>query len=231
MQPIYDESFEMMVQDVEVKPQQEEYYPVKLITSRGLIYCRYYPVKDAEKAVIWVGGVGGDWDTPARKLYPLLCEDLRKEAIASLRVRYRYPTELEESVLDVLAGLLYLRDEGIKYFALVGHSFGGAVAIQAAVQDPDVSTVVTLATQAYGTDPVHELATQCSLLLIHGMADEVLPPLCSQHVYQQALEPKQIILYPDATHGLDEVADEVYQLVRNWIVQQLNPSTDVAMLN
>jgi pimeloyl-ACP methyl ester carboxylesterase len=224
VQPIYDESFEMIVQDVEIEPQREEYHPVKLITSRGSIHCRYYSVQDAEKAVIWVGGVGGGWDTPARGLYPLLCEHLRTEAIASLRVRYRNPTQLEESILDVLAGITYLQDEGIESLALVGHSFGGAVVIQAAAQSPDVHTVVTLATQAYGTDPVPELATQCSLLLLHGIADEVLPPECSQRVYQLALEPKHLILYPNAHHGLDEVADEVYPTVRDWIIQQLNRS-------
>jgi pimeloyl-ACP methyl ester carboxylesterase len=222
VQPIYDESFEMMVQDVKVSPQQEEYHPVKIITSRGSIHCRYYPVENAEKAVIWVGGVGGDWDTPARGLYPQLCQELRSQHIASLRVRYRYSTQLEESILDVLAGITYLQDEGIESLALVGHSFGGAVVIQAAAQCPDVCTVVTLATQAYGADAAAELATRCSILLLHGMADEVLPPDCSQRVYQLALEPKQIVLYPNANHGLDPVADEVYPLVRDWIIQEFS---------
>ncbi|OUL37351.1 dienelactone hydrolase [Nostoc sp. T09] len=222
MQPIYDESFERIVEGVEVEPQKEDYYPVKLITSRGSIHCRYYPVINAEKAVIWVGGVGGGWDTPARGLYPLLCEKLRSNAIASLRVRYRNPTQLEEAVLDVIAGITYLQDEGIKDLALVGHSLGGAVVIQAAAQSPNVCTIVTLATQAYGTDSAPELATRCSLLLLHGTNDEVLSPDCSQNVYQRALQPKQIIFYPNASHGLDEVADEVYQVVQDWIVKQLN---------
>ncbi|WP_414551649.1 alpha/beta hydrolase [Anabaena sp. CCY 0017] len=225
MQPIYDESFEMRLQDVVVEPQEETYYPVKLVTRRGSTYGRYYPVENAEKAVIWVGGAGGGWDTPARGLYPRLCEDLRSEAIASLRIRYRYPTHFADSVLDVLTGLTYLRDEGIKYLALVGHSFGGAVVIQAATQSPHVYTVVALATQTGGANAVAELATRCSLLLLHGMVDQVLPPSCSQQVYQQALQPKHIILYPDANHGLDEVADEVYHVVRDWIIQHLNRSS------
>lgn len=219
MQPIYDESFEMRLRDVVVEPQEAEYYPVKLVTRRGTTFGRYYPVKDAETAVIWVGGVGGGWDTPARGLYPRLCEDLRSEKIASLRIRYRYPTQLTDSILDVLTGIAYLRDEGIKSVALVGHSFGGAVVIQAAAQAPNVYTVVAIATQSHGITAAPELATRCSLLLVHGMVDQVLPASCSQQVYQQALQPKQIILYPDANHGLDEVADEVYHLVKDWIIQ------------
>ncbi len=225
MQPLYDESFEMMVQDVEVGGlHQEGYHPAKITTSRGSVHCRYYPVTGTQQAAIWVGGVGGDWDTPAKGLYPQLCQDLASKGIASLRVGYRYPTELVEAVLDVLAGLSFLQDEGIESVALIGHSFGGAVVIQAGVQSEAVRTVVTLGTQSYGADPAPELATRCSLLLLHGTADPVLPPVCSQHVYELALEPKRLILYPDAAHGLDEVAGEVYQVVRDWVIEQLNRS-------
>ena len=224
MQPIYDETFEMMVENAEVSPQHEGYYPVKLTTSRGSIHCRYYPAVDTQKAAIWVGGVGGDWDTPAQNLYPTLCRELTREAIASLRVRFRYPTKLVEAVLDVLAGITFLQDEGIESIALIGHSFGGAVVIQAGTQAEDVCTVVTLATQSYGTDVVPELATRCSLLLLHGTDDPILTPLCSQHVYQLALEPKRLILYPNASHGLNEVAQEVHQVVRDWVVEELNRS-------
>ena len=108
MKPNQGELLEMVVQDVQVEPDQQGYYAVRLLTSRGQIDCRYYPITNAQQAAIWVGGVGGGWDTPARGLYPQLCEELMQDAIASLRIRYRYPTLLEESVLDVLAGLIYL---------------------------------------------------------------------------------------------------------------------------
>lgn len=221
MQPIYDESFEMMIQDVEIHDRLTGYHPVKLTTSIGPIHCRYYPVENSQKAAIWVGGVGGDWDTPAQGLYPRLCEDLISQGIASLRVRYRYPTQLEQSVLDVLAGIIFLQDQGIESIALTGHSFGGAVVIRAGIESEAVNTVVTLASQSYGAGVVKELATRCSILLIHGTEDEVLPPSCSQHIYDLALEPKHLIYYPNAGHGLDEVADEVYQEVSNWVVEQL----------
>lgn len=94
-----------------------------------------------------------------------------------------------------------------------------------AAQSADVRTVVTIATQAYGAEPASELATRCSLLLLHGTSDPVLPASCSQYVYQIAREPKRVILYPNGGHGLDEVADEVYLVVRDWIVQQLNRAT------
>ncbi len=216
------ELLEMVVRDVEVEAIQEGYQPVRLIASRGNVECRYYKVNNAQKGAIWVGGVGGDWDTPAKGLYPRLCQELMGEEIASLRVRYRYPTILEEAILDILAGINYLQGEGIKAVALTGHSFGGAAVICAGANSQTVRTVVALATQSYGAAIASQLAPHCSLLLLHGTGDEVLPVYCSEYVYQLAGEPKRLILYPGATHGLDEVAEEIHQAVRNWVIEKLS---------
>lgn len=212
----------IVIRDLKVQPMQSGYQPIRLETNRRNIDFRYYPVAGTQCGAIWVGGVGGGWDTPAHGLYPRLCQELMGEAIASLRIRYRYPTILEEAVLDVFAGISYLESEGIKTIALTGHSFGGAVVIQAAATAQAVRTVVTLATQSYGAMPVSQLSPECSILLLHGTVDQVLIPACSKYVYQIAHEPKRLILYEGAAHSLDEVAEEVYQVVRDWIVEQLN---------
>lgn len=179
-------------------------------------------IKTATQGVIWVGGVGGGWDSPAQQLYPRLAQILLRSNIASLRVRYRQPTQLEMSVMDVLVGIRFLQDQGIESIALVGHSFGGAVVIQAAAETLAVKTVVALAPQSYGTEMVDELATRCSLLLMHGTADPVLSPACSEQIYEHALDPKQLIFYPDAGHSLDEVADEVETVLQQWMIEQLS---------
>jgi dienelactone hydrolase len=192
-----------------------------MTTSRGEVAGRYYAVPAGRAAAVWVGGVGGGWDTPAQGLYPRLCDDLRGKEIASLRVRFRRPTDLSESVIDVLAGILFLQGEGIEAVALIGHSFGGAVVIRAAAHAPAVRTVVTLATQSYGTDPVDRLGPRCSILLIHGAADQVLPVACSENAYRRAGEPKRLLVLPGANHGLDEAADDVGRVVREWVSDQL----------
>ena len=207
----------------------EDYTPIKLVTNRGGsggsggLDCRYYHTAGASKAVIWVGGVGGGWDTPARGLYPLLSQKLMRKEIDSLRVRLRCPTDLYESVLDVIEGIHFLEQQGIKSVGLVGHSFGGAVVIQAAAtaSSDTVRTVVTLSTQSYGAG-VSRLKKGSSILLIHGTDDKVLPPYCSSNVYNLANDPKEIIFYKGATHGLDEVAEEVHQKVHDWLVKYLN---------
>lgn len=208
----------------------EDKYPyqlVKLDTQRGEIVCRYYSSNThnpASVAVVYVTGVGGGWGTPAIGLYPRLCCSLARIGIDGLRVRYRHPTDLLESVFDTLAGIAFLREEHrIKAIGLVGHSFGCAVVIQAAVQASDVvCTLVTLATQSYGAAHViSKLKHRTSALMIHGSDDKVLPAYCSEEVYQKAHDPKQIVLCEGAGHGLDEVSEEVYELVYDWLVNSL----------
>jgi cephalosporin-C deacetylase-like acetyl esterase len=203
------------------------YTPVRLVTSRGgggWVDCRYYYTAGASNAVIWVGGVGGGWDTPAKGLYPHLCQKLIIKDINSLRVCFRYPTDLCESVLDVIEGIHFLERQGIESVGLVGHSFGGAVVIQAAAADASsntVRTVVTLSTQSYGAQGVSRLKQESSILLIHGTDDKVLPSYCSSYLYNLANDPKEIIFYKGATHGLDEAAEQVHQMVHDWLVKHL----------
>ncbi|WP_448189031.1 alpha/beta hydrolase [Azospirillum sp. sgz301742] len=196
------------------------YRTVTLGAGRGSIEARHYPADGATRGAIWVGGIGGGFDTPARGLYPRLCEDLTRHGIQSLRVRFRFPTRLDEAVLDVLAGLDFLSAQGVRDAAVIGHSLGGAVALQAAVARPDlVRTVVTLATQGFGADVAHDLGIP--LLLIHGEADEVLAPQCSLYVHRIAREPKKLVLMPGASHGLDETAEAVCREVSDWLKARL----------
>jgi len=168
-----------------------------------------------------VGGIGGDFDTPANGLYPRLCVNLNEIGISSLRVRFRYPTDLDEAVIDVLVGLEFLKADRGKLFGLIGHSFGGAVVIQAAYNDKSVKTVVTLSTQSLGINPISSLTEGTSVLLIHGEADETLSPGSSVYAYNLAHEPKKIKIYENAGHSLKEVSDEVYMEVKNWIIGNL----------
>jgi len=113
----------------------------------------------------------------------------------------------------------------VERVGLVGHSFGGAVVISAAVASrkgtgPAVTAVVTLATQSYGTERVAELSPR-PLLLVHGTDDEILPPVCSLSTYRQAHEPKEIRIFQGARHGLDEVTEPLRQLVHAWLLRQL----------
>lgn len=193
---------------------------LELETDDGTMLARYHPVPGATEGVVWVGGAGGGLDGPARGLYPAACETLQLRGVAGLRLHYRYPNELSDCVLDTLLGIEVLVQEGVERVALVGHSFGGAVVISAGAISPHVAAVVPMSTQTHGVDLAPEVAPR-PMLLIHGMGDEVLPPTCSRYVYRLAGDPKEIVLYPGAGHGLDEVREEVLRLLLEWLPDQL----------
>jgi pimeloyl-ACP methyl ester carboxylesterase len=185
---------------------------------------RHYEVAGARGAALFVGGAGGGWDTPGRgRLYPDLCADMVAAGVAAVRVRYRHPNDLAECALDVLAALAYLESGGISAAALVGHSFGGAVVAQAAAHSDLVRALVPMSTQSFGIDAIAHVPAGCATLLVHGTADEVLPPTCSRYAFGLAPEPRELRLYEHARHGLDEAADEIRSAVRDWILRALAP--------
>ena len=69
----------------------------------------------------------------AKKLYPHMRQKLvNNMRISSIRVHYRYPTHLDESIIDIIAGIESLEHAGIQPVGFVGHSLGGSVVIEAA---------------------------------------------------------------------------------------------------
>jgi pimeloyl-ACP methyl ester carboxylesterase len=215
------------LEGVEDLGEEEGYRRLRLATRRGSVAARLYAVPGAQAAVLCVGGVGGGFDSPARNLYVRLGESLPREGIAVLRVRFRNPTDLDEAVHDVRAGLRALAQLGVHRVGLVGHSFGGAVVIQAGVVEPAVAAVVTLATQSHGTEEVGRLAPR-PLLLIHGTDDAVLPTACSVATWQRAGEPKSLQVVEGAGHVLDEAAQALRTLVQDWLRAHLAPGMQPA---
>ena len=177
---------------------------------------------DQHPGVVWLGGAGGGIDGPASGLYPRLARRLASAGIASLRLDYRHPQDLEPSIIDAVIGVGFLRDEGASAIALVGHSAGGAVAISVGAILEGIATVVTLATQTYGTDLAAELAP-ASLLLVHGEADEILPPACSLDVRRRTDARAALELLPGAGHGFDGWEDDLDAMVLEWLGGELEP--------
>jgi dienelactone hydrolase len=200
----------------------QPYQSLTLITKETQVTnCRYYHAKDAKSGVIYVGGIGGNFDSPAKNLYSTLPQKLQTENISGLRVQFRYPTDLEESIEDVLVGARFLESQGVIALGLVGHSFGGAVVIQAATELSTAKTVVTLATQEFGAEVVNEFSAGTSILLIHGGNDETLSVQNSRLVFRIAREPKRLVVLESTGHGLTESAYEVYEIVHDWLLKEL----------
>jgi pimeloyl-ACP methyl ester carboxylesterase len=200
----------------------QEFLPITIITTdEAVTNCRYYPAKGSKKGVIFVGGIEGGFDSPAKNLYPKLAAKLASEGISALRVQFRFPTLMEESVQDVLAGAKFLHSEGVEVLGLVGHSFGGAVVIQAGIALDWVKTVVTLAAQSFGAGTADKLAAHASILLIHGADDETLSPTNSQIIFDKAQGHKKLEILAGNRHGLDESSDGVFETIHAWLTGEL----------
>jgi len=187
-----------------------------LQTDAGAIVARYHDAPTGDAAVIWVGGAGGGLDGPAGGLYPRLAGLLVGQGVASLRLHYRHPNDLIACIFDVLLGIEYLKKCGRGRVALVGHSFGGAVVISAGAVSQDVVAVAALSSQTRGAEYVNEISPR-PLLLMHGTDDDVLSASCSHELYEQGGEPKELLLYPGASHSLDECRDGIDRDLTAWL--------------
>ena len=196
---------------------------VLLRTDRGDIQALLHPAPAAPHGVIWVGGARGGFGRPGQGAYARLAEALRQERITSLRLCYRHPNVLPECTLDTVSGIAALQQDGVQRVVLVGHSFGGAVVITAGALHDRVAGVVALASQTYGAHLAEQLAPR-PLLVVHGKADTRLPYTCGVQIYDWAQEPKQLVLYEGAEHRLDECAEDLDQLLTQWIPATLRAS-------
>jgi dienelactone hydrolase len=197
----------------------EGYLAVTAITLRGNLDMRFYEQTNATAAVLMVGDASGNFDSPASNLYPRLAAELGSRGVASLHVNFRNPASFHDSVYDVLTGIDFLAARCCSHIGLLGHAFGGAVAISAGALSTEVVTVVALAPQSYGTNAVTEL-TPRSLLLLHGVEDETFPAAGSKEIFQRAREPKSLH-FVNSGHRFEEASDEVYATVNHWLVDEL----------
>jgi len=201
-----------------VSMQQPVFRSIRLYMENGSLVCRYYEADGAASAVVWLGGVGGGFDSPARDIFDRMAAELMAKQVSSLRIRYRLATDLDWSVEDALVGLEFLGTRGIRAAVTIGHSLGGAVAIQSGAASPLTTGVVGLASQSYGTSGADRISPR-RLLLVHGADDKVMPLECSKLIFERAREPKELILIPGAGHCFDEAESELHEILSNFISQ------------
>jgi len=189
---------------------------VTIATTRGSIALVLHSAPEKGRAVLCVSGAIGGFDGPSM-LYPRLGLEMPKCGFTIARLDYRAPNDFGECLIDAMAALAFLGGIGHPRVALIGHSFGGAVAINAATLSPIVTTVVALSSQLAGAHVMGELAPK-PLLLIHGEADTILSHESSQALYDRAREPKTLKILPGVGHGLSH--GEVFELVSDWLLQK-----------
>lgn len=199
-------------QDVLVTPSLRH---IEGFTLEGLLTFLWHGDPGADRVVLMCGGAMGGLLGPASGLYHDLGETLAAQGLGALRVGYRRPNDLPACVLDVAGAADLAHRNGARRFVVIGHSFGGAVAINAGCMlRPMVAGVVTLSTQSAGCEQAASLRRP--LLLLHGDRDELLPMMASQAVQAMAGGGELEVL-PGTGHLLLEVADHLRTRLRAWI--------------
>lgn len=199
---------------------------LKFHTSRGEFSGIIHRAENSTRAVIYVCGARGGFTGPGPESYARLSGRLLGEGITSLRMDYRFPNDLLECALDLMVGAGYLHDNGYGPVVVVGHSFGGAVVIAAGANSPHIKGVVSLSPQTYGAGMAGQLAPR-KLLVAHGKADTRLPFSCSLQIYEWAKEPKELVLFEEAGHRLEECRDELETLLASWIPATLDEEIEI----
>ena len=195
----------------------------EIYTFEGLLTLLWHrrPAIERRNAVLFCGGAMGGLLGPAEGLFHDLGTGLAADGVGqSLRVGYRVPNDLERCVFDTLAAAQVAQAGGAERFVVVGHSFGGAVAIQAAAALAERCVgVVTLATQSAGCEAGESLNEPATpVLLVHGDRDAILPFYASQMV--QFLTGGELVILPGADHLFSGAGAELRARLGPWIAQR-----------
>jgi alpha-beta hydrolase superfamily lysophospholipase len=192
-------------------------------TMSGLLTMLWHGDADADRVVVACGGAMGGLLGPADGLYQRLGAALAAAGIATIRVSYRRPNDLPACVEDLLIVAATAARQGARRVVTVGHSFGGAVAVQGGVaMGATCAGVVTLSTQSAGCEQADRLG-DTPLLLLHGAADRILPPQASEAVHALAGGRGELVILPGTDHLLAEAGAEVEQRLLDWIPRRFTP--------
>jgi pimeloyl-ACP methyl ester carboxylesterase len=184
---------------------------LEMYTMHGLLTLLWHGASDLEDVVVCVGGAMGGLLGPDGGLFHQLGRHLPTVGIGVIRVGYREPNNLSRCVHDTLAAMELAGRHGARRFVPMGHSFGGAVAVQATAHLDAASApgLVTFATQSGGCEPIEGLGDR-NLLFFHGTADHILPHHASELVRMLA-GAGELVLLDGADHGLRPAGGVIYE--------------------
>lgn len=189
---------------------------VEIYTMEGLLQIMWHGAPGATDVALMCGGAMGGMLGPGRSLYLELGLELAAEGRAAMAVGYRKPGDLPRCLLDTCAAADLALRNGAERFAILGHSFGGAVAIQAASTfTAHTAGVITYATQSAGCEEASRLG-DTPLLLLHGERDSILGPENSMMV-QTLAGTGEVRTFPGTDHLMAEAAEEIAQITGTWV--------------
>jgi len=212
----------MANQDVMITPTLRH---AEFFTMRGLLTLLWHEPEPgtaaAPAAIVACGGAMGGLLGPADGLYHQLGEVWASRGVPVIRVSYRRPNDMDACCIDVAAAVqLAVAGGGAERVVLMGHSFGGAVAVRVGVGLSEMVTgVVTFATQSAGCELAGGLAGK-PLLLFHGDRDEILPMQASE-VVRAIAGTGELVVCPSDGHLLAKSGPLMFERLEQWLPEAL----------
>lgn len=176
----------------------------------------------APTAAVLLSGAGGGVVGPS-SMYLSLASKLPRlgPGIAVLRLDYRFPARDRLCGADVAAALDVLqRRYGLARFVLVGWSFGGAPAFAVGGADARVVGCAAVASQTAGTEGIGKMSPR-PVLLLHGRADRMLGPACSERLYAMygAGGDRQVVFFEGDDHALTRNAGRAEEMLCEFVLK------------
>jgi fermentation-respiration switch protein FrsA (DUF1100 family) len=194
---------------------------VEMYTMRGLLTLLWHePAENTPRqpgALVLCGGAMGGLLGPGDALFHRLGVAWAERGVPVLRVSYRRPNDLDLCCVDLAAAAqLAIGGAGADRVVLMGHSFGGAVAVRVGVGLRDmVAGVATFATQSAGCELAGGLQG-LPFLLFHGERDEILPIQASEMVCMIAGH-GELVRLPGDGHLLAKSDETMWDRLEEWL--------------
>ena len=190
-------------------------------TTRGDIIALARFRHGIHRGVILLGGVSADTDK-SDCMFTDIADCLLRRKINSLQLYYRNPGDCIQCSIDTLLACQYFDDEGVSDIALVGWSFGGAIAISVGSVARNVRAVAAGSVMDVDDCCVRRLKNK-PLLLIHGDADAISPIEIPNRIYMMSGGSRRLLVYNGVGHGMEQARDRLNNDLIKWISRNFSP--------
>ena len=136
-------------------------------------------------------------------------------------------------IADARVALDYMAERFSVPIIFAGFSFGAAIGLRAAVPHPRVEALIALGVPvlADGREYTYALLRESKKpkLLLSGGLDEFATPSQLEQVFAEAVEPKRLVIIPEADHFFAGHLDRMRIALSDWVREFVGPTAQSAV--